>query len=81
MLLTDVLKEFIFDAHELIYIGGNIMNMKKFYYYSLQLIWYCFISFIALTYGRKFGWVFLVVFFIIFYVGDKLITKYFKPKI
>ncbi|MBU3113048.1 hypothetical protein [Clostridium lacusfryxellense] len=54
--------------------------MKKYYYYLLQLIWYCLISFIALTYWRKLGFGFAVVCFIVLYVGDKLITKYFKPK-
>ncbi|WP_298843976.1 hypothetical protein [Clostridium sp.] len=53
--------------------------MKKIYYYCLLLIWYVLISFIALTYWRRYGWGFIVVAFLILYVGDNLITKFFKP--
>ena len=56
------------------------MNIKNIYYYFIQAVWYCLISFIALTYWKRLGFVFVVVAFIVLYVGDKLITKYFKPK-
>jgi len=54
--------------------------MKKFYYYCLQFGWYALISFIALTYWRTYGWGFVVICFLILYVGDNLITKFFKSK-
>ncbi|MCB2307978.1 hypothetical protein LGL08_17695 [Clostridium estertheticum] len=56
------------------------MKIKNLYYYFLQAIWYCLVSFIALTYWKRLGWAFVLAAFIILYIGDKLITKYFKPK-